>query len=256
MSLIAIHELDYRYPTGTHAVVRVSAQVESPQIIAIAGPNGSGKTTLLNLLAGLVTPSGGSIHLFGRPAASYSRAELCRSVAHVPQSLPQYVPFTVEEVVLTGRTPHGRGLFDNEEDIAATERAMAQTGVAEWRHRPFPSLSGGEQQRTLLAAAICQQPKILLLDEPGSHLDPKNEVWLWDLLRQMRDSGCLVVIVTHHLALAARHSDRVWLLQNGEMAADAAPEVALDPDRLSRVFQVPFFRMADPSGRMLLGYGH
>jgi iron complex transport system ATP-binding protein len=253
--MISLENAGFVYPTGTKALDEVSAQVDTPELVAIVGPNGSGKSTLLDIVAGLKNPSRGQCRIQGRPAGSYSRSEFCRVVAHVPQEVAGPVPFTVEEVVLTGRTPFLSGFFESPEDVASAEAAMRRTGVDIWRNRAFRSLSGGERQRVLLAAAICQQPSILLLDEPGSHLDPGNEVWLWATLRDLRREGCAVLIVTHHLSLAARHSDRVWLLNRGSLVADGTPDVALHPDRLTDIFQVPFFRHVGANQRTFLGYG-
>lgn len=256
MSLLSLKDAAYRYPgAGKDALAEIEVNVERPQVIAIAGPNGSGKSTLLDLIAGLKTTTAGTCRLLGRPTQDYNRRDLCRIVAHVPQRIPQGIPFTVEEVVLTGRTPYGRGLYDNPEDLAIAGRALQIAGIDEFRHRRYAALSGGEQQRVLLAAAICQEPEILLLDEPGAHLDPRNESWLWTLLRQLSAQGRLVIVVTHHLALAARHADRVWLLDRGRLAADGSPAVAFHPAKLSEVFGVPFYGHTDPQGRVYLSYG-
>lgn len=257
MSLVTLQAAGYRYPDAdTDALSGIELSVERPQVIAVAGPNGSGKSTMVDLIAGLKLPASGSCRLLGRPTQEYSRRELCRIAAHVPQRIPQGIPFTVEEVVLTGRTPHGRGLYDNPEDLASATRAMESAGIAEFRHRRYAALSGGEQQRVLLAAAICQESKILLLDEPGAHLDPRNESWLWTLLRQLSAGGRLVIVVTHHLALAARHADRAWLLHRGRVAADGPPAIALHPEKLSDVFGVAFHGHTDQEGRVFLSYGN
>ena len=255
MKPIELREAGYRYTSNAEALKGITLEVRTPQVIAIVGPNGSGKSTLLDLIAGLRRPSSGQCLVLGHDAAAYSRRDFCRIVAHVPQRTPRGVPFTVEEVALTGRTPFGRGLYDNSEDLAAATSALARAGVEHLRQRRYESLSGGEQQRALLAAALCQQPQILLLDEPGAHLDPRNEASLWTLLREVRDTGCLVIVVTHHLALAARHADRVWLLDRGRVVMDGQPEVALDPSKLSQVFDVPFFGYRDGNGRVFLSYG-
>lgn len=255
MTLLSLRDVRFRYGPSAEALRGITLDVASPQVISIAGPNGSGKSTLLDVVAGLKRPSDGTCEVKGRPAASYKRAEFCRFTAHVPQQVPQGIPYTVEQVALTGRTPHGLGLFDTVEDVRAADEALRRTGTDFLRRRRFSTLSGGEQQRVLLAAAICQRPEILLLDEPGAHLDPKNEAWLWTLLRELRDEGCLVIVVTHHLSLAARHSDRVWLLRCGELAADSAPAEAFDPARLSEVYEVPFHRLEDRVGRVYLSYG-
>ncbi|MBM3798169.1 MAG: ABC transporter ATP-binding protein [Acidobacteria bacterium] len=256
MKLIELREAGFRYTSNAEALNGITLEVQAPQIIAIAGPNGSGKSTLLDLIAGLRRLSSGKCLVLDLDAAAYSRRDFCRIVAHVPQRMPEGVPFTVEEVALTGRTPFGHGLYDSTEDLAAATSALARAGIEHLRQRPYASLSGGEQQRALLAAALCQQPQILLLDEPGAHLDPRNEASLWTLLREVRDTGCLVIVVTHHLALAARHADRVWLLDRGRLVMDAEPAVALAPSKLSQVFDVPFFGYSETNGRVFLSYGN
>jgi iron complex transport system ATP-binding protein len=183
------------------------------------------------------------------------RAELCRLVAHVPQAIPVDIPFTVEEVVLTGRIPYGRGLYENSDDYAAMELAIQRARLEPFRTRRFTTLSGGEKQRVLVAAALCQQAPILLLDEPGAHLDPENEAQLWELLRALRDDGQLVLVVTHHLALAAQNADRVWLLEKGRLVADGPPCDAMRPADLERVFHVPFHWHQNTEGRVFLTYG-
>lgn len=253
--MIVIRELGFAYPGRGTVLEGVSAVAGRAEVIAIAGPNGAGKSTLLDLVAGLKTPLFGECLIDGRAAHSMDRGELCRLVAHVPQTVPGDVPFTVEEVVLTGRVPHGRGLYESEEDHAAMERALARTRLESFRGRRFSALSGGEKQRVLLAAALCQETPVLLLDEPGAHLDPENEAELWELLRGLRADGKLSLVVTHHLALAAQNADRVWLLDRGRLAADGPPCEAMEPGALERIFHVPFHWHQNAEGRVFLTYG-
>jgi iron complex transport system ATP-binding protein len=256
MSLLSVENLKFRYPGGPLILDDISLQIDAPQVIAIVGPNGAGKSTLLDLIAGQKQPLSGTCRIGGRDIRSMDRREFCRVVTHVPQQVPSGVPFTVEQVVLTGRTPHGHGLYESDEDLKAAEKALERTGVASLRLRRFATLSGGEKQRVLIAAALCQQPSILLLDEPGAHLDPKNEAWLWTLLGELKAEGCLAIVVTHHLALAAQHSDRIWLLHQGRVSTDSSPVDALQPGRLEKVFEVPFHRYDSPEGRVFLSYGN
>jgi iron complex transport system ATP-binding protein len=254
VSLLRIEELSFRY--GATPVLRsLSINVEQPELIAIIGPNGAGKSTLINVIAGRLHRYTGRCLLREVDIRTMSRHEHCLVAAHVPQQKIDEIPFSVEEVILTGRTPHGRGLYESDEDLAALESALAVTRLAAFRSRPFASLSGGEQQRVLLAAAVAQASPVLLLDEPGAHLDPENQIELWDLLAQLRIEGRLILIVTHHLHLAARRSDRVWLLNQGELAADAPPGDAMRPDRLASVFHVPFEQHTNEQGTVFLNYG-
>ncbi len=255
MSWLSLDNVGFSYPGQPEVLRGIGATVNSPEVIAIAGPNGAGKSTLLDLLAGQKLPESGTCRIQGRDAHRIPREEFCRLVAHVPQTLPGDVPFTVEEVVLTGRIPYGRGLYENDEDHAAMEMAIAQTRLEEFCGRRFSKLSGGEKQRVLMAAAVCQQTPILLLDEPSAHLDPENEAQLWDLLRSLRDAGKLILVVTHHLALAAQNADRIWLLQEGRLVADGPPCDAMRPADLERVFRVPFHWHQNGEGRVFLTYG-
>ena len=254
MSILRIEGLSCKY--GLTPVLRsVNATVESPELVALIGPNGAGKSTLINVIAGRLRDYQGRCLLHDVDIRKMSRQQLCLQAAHVPQQRIDDIPFSVEEVVLTGRTPHGRGLYESDEDLAALEIAVDLTRLAPFRKRQFSSLSGGEQQRVLVAASVAQASPILLLDEPGAHLDPENQTELWDLLALLRDQGRSILIVTHHLHLAARRSDRVWVLSEGRLVADAPPADAMRPERLEAVFHVPFQRHTNEQGRVFLNYG-
>jgi iron complex transport system ATP-binding protein len=229
--------------------------VTRPELIALIGPNGAGKSTLIDVIAGRLPRYQGSCFLRGVDIRTMNRPQLCRQVAHVPQQRIDNVHFTVEEVILTGRTPHSSGFYETDEDLSALETALKLTRLEPFRKRQFSRLSGGEQQRVLVAAAIAQAAPVLLLDEPGAHLDPENQTALWDLLALLRDHGRLIVIVTHHLHLAARRSDRVWVLSHGRLVADAAPTHAMRPEQLEAVFHVPFEWHTNEQGRVFLNYG-
>lgn len=255
MSILRVDQLSYRYGQAEPVLRDVSTTVSKPEVIAIVGPNGAGKSTLLDLIAGQKTPWQGNCFVQDKQLNTLRRDELCRLVAHVPQHVPRDVPFTVEEVVLTGRIPYGVGLYESDEDHQHMEQALRRTRLESFRNRRFLSLSGGEQQRVLLAAALCQQAPVLLLDEPSAHLDPENQALLWELFAELKAGGHLIVVVTHHLALAAQNSDRIWLLDKGKLVADGAPCDALDPARLHNVFHVPFYWHTSTEGRVFLTYG-
>lgn len=255
MNRLEIHKLGFHYPGGPSVLENLTAAVEKPELIAIIGPNGAGKSTLLDLIAGQRSPASGYCAFNQKLAHTTPRSQFCRLVAHVPQGLPSEIPFTVEQVVLTGRIPYARGLYENESDLEAMEAAIVRTGLEAFRQRLFLSLSGGEKQRVLLAAALCQQAPLLLLDEPSAHLDPENECLLWELLAELRAGGQTIIVVTHHLALAAQYCSRVWLLRQGRLVSDASPNQAMSPEGLEEIFQVPFFRHVSPEGRVFLTYG-
>jgi iron complex transport system ATP-binding protein len=206
-------------------------------LIAIAGPNGAGKSTLLGILAGLRSPYSGSCIYAGREVRQWPKREFARRVAFLPQSVRMEFPFTVEEVVLMGRTPYASGWFQTAEDRSAAEEAMTTTDTMVFRGRDFRTLSGGEAQRVILASALTQRPETLLLDEPATHLDLRHQLALYRLLVELAKSR-LVVAVTHDLNLALQFSDRVMVLADGLIAGDGAPEDVLNPDLIARVFRV------------------
>lgn len=206
-------------------------------LITIAGPNGAGKSTLLGILAGLRAPYRGSCTYDGREIRQWPRRDFARKVAFLPQSVRLEFPFTAEEVVLMGRTPYARGWFQTAEDRAAADEAMAITDVLAFRGRDFRSLSGGEQQRVVLASALTQRPEALLLDEPATHLDLRHQLSLYRLLGELART-LLVVAVTHDLNLALQFSHRVLVLENGRIAGDGPPRDVLSPELIARVFGV------------------
>jgi len=215
------------------------ASFELPQhgLITIAGPNGAGKSTLLGILAGLRSPYGGSCMFAGKEIRQWPKREFARRVAFLPQSVRMEFPFTVEEVVLMGRTPYASGWFQTPEDRSAAEEAMTTTDTLAFRGRDFRTLSGGEAQRVILASALTQRPEALLLDEPATHLDLRHQLSLYRLLGELAKSR-LVVAVTHDLNLALQFSDRVMVLGDGRIAGDGAPADVLNPALIARVFGV------------------
>lgn len=206
-------------------------------LITIAGPNGAGKSTLLGMMAGLRSPYSGSCTYGGKEIRQWPKREFARKVAFLPQSVRMQFPFTVEEVVLMGRTPYASGWFQTADDRSAVQDAMTTTDTLAFRARDFRSLSGGEAQRVILASALTQRPEALLLDEPATHLDLRHQLALYRLLGELSKS-LLVVAVTHDLNLALRFSHRVMVLEDGRIAADGMPQEVLNPALIGRVFGV------------------
>lgn len=231
MSFVA-RQLKFAY--GLH-----DASFDFPQngLITIAGPNGAGKSTLLGILAGLRAPYHGSCMFAEKEVRQWAKRDFARRVAFLPQSVRMEFPFTVEEVVLMGRTPYASGWFQTAEDRSSAEEAMATTDTLAFRSRDFRTLSGGESQRVILASALTQRPEVLLLDEPATHLDLRHQLSLYSLLVELSKSR-LVVAVTHDLNLALQFSDRVMVLEDGRIAGDGAPREVLNPGLIARVFGV------------------
>lgn len=231
----------------------VSFELPATGVITVAGPNGAGKSTLLGMLAGLRSPYTGSCTYEGREIRDWPRRKLAEKVAYVPQSVHLEFPFTAEEVVLMGRTPRGGGWFESPEDRNATQQAMSITDTHSFRTRDFRALSGGERQRVVLAAALAQEPRTLLLDEPANHLDLRHQLDLYRLLARL-GRGMLVVAVTHDLNLALQFSDRVLLLDQGSVRGDGPPARILNPGLIGEVFGVRANIQTGAQGRQFVTF--
>lgn len=224
-TVVSLEDVVFAYGP-IRALDHVSVAVAEGEFFMVAGPNGSGKSTLLKIMAGLEQPRSGSVELMGRALRAYRRKERSRIVAYLPQSVPMDFPFTALEVVLMGRHPHLPLLhMEGPTDTTKAMEAMTRTAVAHLWDRPVTSLSGGERQRVFLAQALCQEPRLLLLDEPTAALDPAHQVRLMDLLEDLRrEKGLTVVMVSHDINLAAMYGDRVMLLKNGRVVCLGTPQ--------------------------------
>jgi ABC-type cobalamin/Fe3+-siderophores transport system ATPase subunit len=216
----------------------LSFETNGCEMVALLGANGVGKTTLLNLIAGLLHAESGRLVIDGREVKDWSRRELSRFVALVPQHLEIPFSYQVEEVVAQGRVPHlGRlGTLSNV-DRDVVERAMEQVDVAKLRDRVVTELSGGEKQRVKIAIALAQQPKIMLLDEPTQHLDIGRQIEVLNLLRELNATGITIMAAVHDLSLVLEHFSNAILLMNGRCVAGNASEV-MRPELLEHGFGV------------------
>lgn len=241
---------------GAATVLReVSAEFSRPEFVAVLGPNGAGKSTLLGILAGLKVGNEGQCEYRGRGVQHWPRRDFAREVSFLPQNVQISFPFSAEEIVLMGRTPHGRGWQESPEDREAAKRAMELTDASQYRCRDFVSLSGGERQRVILAAALAQTPQVLLLDEPSAFLDLSHQVALYRLLGRLpREENMLVIAATHDLNLAAAHADRVLILKEGKLVADGAPADVLTQACLREVFGVDAVVQQSRSARPVILY--
>lgn len=233
----------------------ISLEASAGEFVAIGGPNGAGKSTLLSLMAGLIRPTGGSCRFLGREIHLWPRRDFAKKVAMVTQSEPSAFPFTAAEVVAMGRMPHASGLYESNHDRAAINDAMIRTGTDKFRDRDFRTLSGGEKQRVILASALAQEPQVLLLDEPATHLDLEHQVALHQLLHELKQSGLLIIAITHDLNLAAAYADRLLLIHEGQVKADGTPAQVLTPPTVRQVFHVDARIGHSISGKPWLSYG-
>jgi iron complex transport system ATP-binding protein len=226
---------------GRFRLAGMSFEIAAGEILGVIGPNGSGKTTLVRLLSRVHAPERGEIRLAGTSLARLSRRALARQVAVLPQDVTPAFALTVEELVLMGRHPHGEGrFFETAGDLERARHAMTLAGVRELADQPLDALSGGERQRATLARALAQEPRLLLLDEPTSHLDLRHQREVVGLLRRLnRERGLTAVLVSHDLNLAGEVADRVLLLAAGRIARIGTPAEVLDEAVLEAAYGCP-----------------
>ncbi|MCC7022215.1 MAG: ABC transporter ATP-binding protein [Thermomicrobiales bacterium] len=224
---------------GGREVVRGADFIlEAGTLTVMVGPNGAGKTTILRALAGLA-PSRGSIDLDGAPIGRLARRERARRIGYLPQGHVFHWPLPVADVVALGRMPHGAGAGDlGEADRAAVADALRICELEALADRPVTTLSGGERSRVALARVLAVQAEIVLADEPIASLDPRHQLTVLGLLRDLAARGGTVLAVMHDLGLAARYADRVIVLDEGKVVAAGEPEAALEPGLLRQVFGV------------------
>ena len=242
--ILALDEVTFGYRRRRRpqrVVLRgVTLAVAPGEMVAMLGPNGSGKTTLLRLAVGMVAPRSGSVALDGRPVNEWTRRQVAQRVALLPQlpSLPD--GFRVEELVEMGRAPHARSRFGaGPEDADAVERALLDADALDLVGRKIDELSGGERQRVLVAMALAQEPRLLLLDEPTQHLDLAHQVALLSALDRLRRTrGLAVLAVLHDPALTALYVPRVVLLSEGRVVADGPAAEVLRPATVATVFGI------------------
>ncbi len=225
---------------GERAVLSgVDLAVGRGELVGLVGPNGAGKSTLLKAVTGASDILGGTLHVAGLPVSGLDPVQRARIAAVVPQSLPSLFAFTAREFVAMGRHPHlGRLDSLSARDEAVISRVMDVTDTLRLAEERVDTLSGGDLQRLTLAQALAQEPEVLLLDEPTSHLDLNHRMQVLDLVRRLADDGLAVLGVFHDLDLAARYSDRLAVVDAGGLAACGTPEAVLTPTLLREVFSV------------------
>lgn len=229
--------------SGREVLHEVSLSLQRRHLVALVGPNGAGKTTLLRALAGLQS-STGTIHVAGDALASLTLRERAKRFGYLPQGHVVHWPLDVKDVVALGRYPHGATdpARLTSSDKAAVERAMLATDVVAFADRRVTELSGGERSRVALARVLAVEAPIVLADEPTASLDPRYQIDVMKNLRDVADSGVLVIVVTHDLGLAARFADTVLVMSDGRLAAQGAPQQALSDDIVADVFRISTYR--------------
>jgi len=226
------------YYRSTRILEEVTVDIEPSSFTGIVGPNGSGKTTLLRVILGILKPYRGVVYLDSKPIKRYRRSELARIYGYVPQRVDPIKPLTLYDFVATGRKPYMslRGL--SRVDHEAIREALEAVELGDKASIPITQLSGGELQRALIARALAAKPRILILDEPTSNLDPYYQLMVLKLLRRLSRSGVTVVATLHDLNHAYRYPDKLVLVNRGRVEDIGSPREVLTPENIMRVYGV------------------
>ncbi|EIK95399.1 ABC transporter [Pseudomonas sp. M47T1] len=229
------------YRLGTRSLFAdINLNVAAGDCIALLGANGAGKSTLLKILLGLLKPASGQVRLNGQPLASLDRRRIARQLAYVPQSHVPSFPYNVQQIVSQGRLPiTGLGRAPNAGDLDAVSRALHDLGIEHLARRTYTELSGGERQLVLIARALVQQARMIVLDEPVTGLDFGHQLRLLDRLQQLAASGLAILTTSHRPEQALAGANRVWVLHEQRLIADGTPHQVIDAALMQRLYGVP-----------------
>ena len=234
--------------SGSHILKGIDLDIGDRELVGVIGPNGSGKSTLLKCIYRVLKPTKGAVYLDGKPLDSYSYRDSARRVAVVAQHNYYNFDFSVKDVVLMGRSPHKRALDrDTAEDWQIVAESLETVGMTAFADRSFSTLSGGEQQRVILARALAQRTPCLILDEPTNHLDIKYQLQLMDLVRGLDRT---VIAAVHDLNIAAMYCDRLYAVKDGRIIGQGRPGELLTPEFIREVYEVDAQIMTDGDGRL------
>jgi iron complex transport system ATP-binding protein len=236
MIAIEAKGLDFYY-NSTKVIHNISMLLRQGEFLGIIGPNGAGKSTLLRLLCGILQPGKGEIALFGTAMSSQAHKTIARQVAFVPQETHFTLNFTVEDIVRMGRYPYKRPFQrEDQEDRETVEYALEAAEVAGLATRTINSLSSGERQLVVIARALAQAPKVMLLDEPTSHLDLHHQHTIMELLKKLNNRGISITVVHHDLNLASLYCKNLILLHQGKIHAAGTPVDLITKDTMKDVY--------------------
>jgi len=246
--MLSADQLAFGFP-GRTIGRDVSFALGAGEVLCVLGPNGGGKTTLFRTLLGLLEPHRGSITLDGEPFDKLSRTEIARRIGYVPQGHTAYFAFTVREFVLMGRTAH-LGMFSvpGRKDHEVSLRALESLGIADLADKPVTEISGGERQLALVARALAQEPKLLVLDEPTASLDFGNQVRVLQRIGALARSGIAILFASHDPDHAFLCAQRALLLAEGRVLEIGAPRDVIRPDTLERMYRVSVQVLPLPGG--------
>ena len=252
-ALLAFQDVSFGYVRAVEALRHLSLEVPPGSVMAILGPNGAGKTTLLHTALGRLQPHRGQVQLNGRPLTTYTRREIGQQMGLVPQS--ERIPFeySLWDYALFGRTPYLQPLeMPGESDRLVALQALTQVGLDKMAARSINSLSGGERQMAMIARALAQQPRLLLLDEPTSHLDLSNKGRLVKLLRRLSAEGVTIVLTTHEPEVAAMLATHLVLMRKGQVLQAGLLVDVLTAPNLTACYGVPVEVLVVEGRRLVL----
>jgi iron complex transport system ATP-binding protein len=252
--LLSFDHIRFGYTPRAEAVLPdLCLEIPPGTATAILGPNGAGKTTLMHLALGWLKPQSGAIQLEGKKLDTYPRGELGRWIALVPQSEPIAFDYTLLDFALFGRTPYLRPLeMPGPEDFEIARKALERVGLGKLAQRPITGLSGGERQLGLIARALAQQPRLLLLDEPTSHLDLSNKARLIQLLKRLNADGVTILFTTHEPEVASALATHLILMREGRVRQVGSTPDVLTAANLSALYELPIEILEDHGRRLVV----
>jgi iron complex transport system ATP-binding protein len=236
--MIEIENLSFSYEKNKKVLDNINLTIDSGEFVGIVGPNGCGKSTLINLLCRVLEYRTGQIQINNRDIKTIAQHDLAKHIAVVPQESSFEFDFTVNEIVLMGRLPHlSRFQMEGDNDHRIAKTAMTKTKCWKYRDKLIRNLSGGEKQRVIVARALTQEPSILLLDEPTSHLDMNFQYEILDLIARLNRTKKVTILgVFHDINLASKYSDRLMIMKQGKIIADGPPRQVINTNTLAQIY--------------------
>ncbi len=250
MEIIDVRDLSFRYNSKT-ILNNINFGLDRDQIVGILGPNGAGKSTIIKILGGILEYEG-SIKLVDRELRSFKRKELAKIIAVVPQNFEPGFDFKVIDLVMMGRTPYLK-MFESmsSEDFNIVEDTMKLTDIVHIKDKSIREISGGERQRVIIAMAIAQDPKILLLDEPNANLDLKYQISIFELLKHLvKTKHISIIVAMHDVNLAVKYCNKIMLLNKGEIVQFDIPEKVITEDNIKKVYEIDSSIIKDGNGTL------
>jgi len=236
--LIRIEDVEFSYEAA-HTLDGVRFEARPGEFLGLIGPNGSGKTTLLRCINGLLKPQRGAIFLEGKQVSKMKLAEIAQVCAGVPTDIPDDFNISVEEYVYLGRYPHIQNLWwEEKEDEEQVEKAIECFELEHLRRRKLFEVSSGEKERVLLAKAVVQEPKIMLVDEPSAHLDLKFKLEVMERLHELSRQGITVIVASHDINLLIKYCDRVIIMKEGHIVKCGSPHDVMTAELIRDVYEV------------------